>query len=175
MMQVERQGGLSRGFLATEVASARDKGLARLVVVLSLIGFALGVPFVRVPLGSQPAFIPAYEAALLAIDLITALLLFSQFGRLRSLALLLLASGYLFDALMIVPHALSFPGVFSETGLLGAGPQTTAWLYMLWHLGFPLFVLAYVLVARSEADTMTGNPRRALPPRSLPFWCWWRR
>ena len=100
------------------------------------------------------------------------MLLFSQFMRLRSRALLLLAAGYLFDALMIVPHALSFPGVFSETGLLHAGPQTTAWLYAFWHAGFPLFVLAYALRPRRAADTL--RCRRAGRSRSRSAWwrCW---
>jgi len=59
-------------------------------------------------------------------DLITAILLFGQFGILRSRALLVLASGYLLTAFMAVAHALTFPGLFSPTGLLGAGPQSTA-------------------------------------------------
>ncbi len=46
--------------------------------------------------------------------------------RLRSIGVLVLAAGYLFDALIIVPHTLSFPGAFAAQGLLGAGPQTTA-------------------------------------------------
>ncbi len=41
---------------------------------------------------------------------------------------------------------LTFPGVFAPTGLFGAGPQTTAWLYMVWHGGFPLVVLGYALL-----------------------------
>jgi hypothetical protein len=81
----------------------------------------------------MPAFIPAYEAALLLIDLITAVLLYDQSVRLRSICIVALASGYLFDAFMIVPHALTFPGVFTQTGLLGAGEQTTAWLYVFWQ------------------------------------------
>jgi len=162
MTQAESQSRLSRGFLATEVAGPQEKGLARLVIAISLLGFVAAVPLVRIRLPELPAFLSAYEAALLTTDLITAVLLFSQYSRLRSWALLLLASGYLFDAMMIVPHALSFPGVFSDTGLLGAGPQTTAWLYMLWHLGFPLFVLGFALMARTEADTMTANPTRAV-------------
>ena len=101
---------------------------------------------VRVPMAQVPAFIPAYEAALMIEDLITAALLFGLCRRLRARALLVLAAGYLFDALMIVPHALTFPGLFSPTGLLGAGEQTTAWLYMIWHGGFPLFVLGYALL-----------------------------
>jgi hypothetical protein len=45
------------------------------------------VPFVRAPLPKLPAFIPAYQAALFFIDLITAVLLIDQFLRLRSTVL----------------------------------------------------------------------------------------
>jgi PAS domain S-box-containing protein len=120
-----------------------ERRVAFTAVVLSVLAFAAAVPFARVPLARVPAFIPGYEAALAINDLITAVLLFGQFAQQRSRALLALACGYLFDALMMVPHALSFPGVFADAGLLGAGPQTTAWLYMFWHGGFPIFVAAY--------------------------------
>ncbi|MDB5577877.1 MAG: hybrid sensor histidine kinase/response regulator, partial [Bradyrhizobium sp.] len=69
-----------------------------------------------------------------------------QFSLLRSRALLLLASGYLFTASAAVVHGLTFPGLFSPSGLLGAGLQTTAWLYMVWHSAFPLLVLGYALL-----------------------------
>ena len=90
------------------------------------------------------AFIPIYQTALVTSDLITTVLLFGQYSFLRSRALLVLGAGYLFCACMAVAHGLSFPGLFAPGGALGAGPQTTAWLYFLWHGGFPLFVLAYV-------------------------------
>jgi len=32
--------------------------------------------------------------------------------------------------LLTIVHALTFPGLFAPAGLLGAGPQSTAWLYM---------------------------------------------
>ena len=44
------------------------------------------------------------------------------------------------------------PGLFSPTGLLGAGPQSTAWLYMFWHGGFPLLVIGYALGRTTRAD-----------------------
>src|SRR5581483_8240362 len=50
------------------------------------------------------------------------------------------------SALVAVAHSLSFPGLFSETGLLGSGPQTTAWLYFLWHAVFPLLVIVYAML-----------------------------
>src|SRR4029077_5281109 len=101
-----------------------------------------------VPLIPVPAFVASYQSALAVNDLITAILLYSQFALLRSRALLLLASGYLFTAVAAVVHGLSFPGLFSPGGLLGAGPQTTAWLYMFWHGGFALLVIAYALMDR---------------------------
>ena len=139
--------------LSTLPATRSERRLAIAVVLVSVLCFAVAVPFARVPLPQSLAFIPAYESALVIIDLITAVLLFGQFNRRRSYALLALASGYLFDALIIIPHALSFPGVFSPTGLLGAGSQTTAWIYIFWHGGFPMFVFAYAILAnRAGSD-----------------------
>jgi signal transduction histidine kinase len=78
-------------------------------------------------------------------------LLFTQFAILQSRALLLIASGYLYTALIVIPWLLTFPGVFTPEGLLGAGLQTTTWLYSLWHAGFPIFVIAYALSKDADA------------------------
>ncbi|HZP69048.1 MAG TPA: MASE4 domain-containing protein [Pseudolabrys sp.] len=149
-MNVIGSGGTRRQFLATATASQADKRVAVVIAAVSLIAFAVAVPFARTPLAPMPAFIPSYEAALFLIDLVTAVLLYDQAIRVRSYAVLVLAAGYLFDALIIVPHALSFPGAFAPGGLLGAGPQTTAWLYVFWHGGFPLFVIGYAIMRRHE-------------------------
>jgi len=141
-----------RLFLSTALATQREKRVALAIAAIALVAFLAMVPFVRLPLAKMPAFIPSYEAALFFIDLITAVLLFDQFFRVRSGGILFLASGYLFDAFIIVPHALSFPGAFAPTGLLGAKEQTTAWLYVFWHGGFPLVVLCYALWGRGEAS-----------------------
>jgi diguanylate cyclase (GGDEF)-like protein len=131
----------------------REKQFAAAVVLLSTLGLAAVIPFANVPLPKVTAFIPSYESAMAISDLVTAVLLFGQGNRRRSRALLALACGYLFNAAMIVLHALSFPGVFSETGLLGANDQTTAWMFVFWHGGFPLFILGYALApARDGAS-----------------------
>jgi PAS domain S-box-containing protein len=130
-------------FPSTALPGRGERRLAFAVVLISVVIFIAAFPFARQPLPQIWAFIPAYEAALAINDLLTAVLLFAQFSILRSRSLLILACGYLFTALMVVAHALTFPGVFSPTGLLGAGPQSTAWLYMFWHGGFPIFVILY--------------------------------
>jgi len=136
---------LGSPFLATKLAGAGERRLALGVVLVSLAIFAACAPFARTPLSPVPAFLPVYQSALIINDVITAVLLFGQYGILRSRALLVLACAYLFSGLMAAAHLASFPGLFAQGGLLGAGPQTTAWLYFLWHGAFPLMVIAYSL------------------------------
>jgi PAS domain S-box-containing protein len=150
-------------FLSTLPASHRDRRVALAVVAISSILFVCAVPFAGTPLTPVPAFVASYQSALALNDLITAVLLFSQFSLLRSRALLLLASGYLFTAAAAVVHALSFPGLFAPAGLLGAGPQTTVWLFMIWHSGFPLLVLGYALLKDSDGGAkIKGAAGRAI-------------
>lgn len=113
-------------FLSCSPAQAADRRLTIMVGAASAIIFAIVAPFAKVQLPAVWAFIPSYQSALATSDLITAILLYAQFRLLRSRALMLLASGYLFTALMAIVHTLTFPGVFAPAGLLGAGPQTTA-------------------------------------------------
>jgi signal transduction histidine kinase/DNA-binding response OmpR family regulator len=141
--------------LSTWPASPGERRFALAVVLLSVVVFAAAAPFAQHRLPQVQAFIPAYEAALVVTDLITAVLLFGQFRIARSKAVLVLAAGYSFTALSTIAHALSFPGLFAPGGLLGAGPQSTAWIYMFWHGGFPLFVIAYAV--------LRGSSREALP------------
>lgn len=145
--------------LSTQPAGRRDRRVALTMLLVSIVIFVAAAPFAKIPLAPVSAFIPMYEAALVVFDLITAVLLLGQFSSLQSRALLALASGYLFDAYMAVFHALTFPGLFAPSGLLGAGPQSTAWLYMFWHAGFPLFVIAYALLSRGKEDARQA-PRK---------------
>jgi len=133
-------------FLSTLPATSRDRRIAFGVIAASAIFFAAALPFSRVQLTAIPAFVASYQSALAINDLITTILLLSQFSLLRSRALLVLASGYLFTAIATIVHGLTFPNLYTASGLLNAGPQTTAWLYMIWHGGFPLFVLGYALL-----------------------------
>ena len=145
-------------FLSTMPATRGDRTFALAVVGVSAVLFAFAVPFAGVPLTPVPAFVASYQSALATNDLITAILLFSQFAISRSRGMLLLASGYLFTAAAAIVHALSFPGLFAPGGVLGAGAQTTVWLYMSWHGGFPLVVLVYALLkARDDRTKMRGS------------------
>jgi signal transduction histidine kinase len=130
----------------------RQTRIALFVAVALLTGLGAAAPFADAPLSRIDAFIPAIEIAVIITDFITAALLFSQYRIYHSRGLLALASGYLFTALIIIPHVLTFPGAFSPTGLLGAGLQSTAWLYVFWHVGFPIALLIYACL-RDEKPT----------------------
>ena len=147
-----------RVFVSTELAGPRETRFALQVVLVSFVFFLMVAPFAKMQLGPVQAFIPSYASALVICDLITAVLLFGQFSFLRSRALLVIASGYLFTATLTAMHLLSFPGAFSPTGLLGAGPQSTSWLYTFWHAGLPLFVIGYAFLKDAEPSA-TGNSR----------------
>jgi two-component system sensor histidine kinase/response regulator len=150
-------------FLSTLPAQGGQRRLALVVVLLSSAVFVCAAPFAKQPLAPLPAFLPVYQSALVINDVITCVLLFGLFSIVRSRGLLLLASAYLFSALMAVSHGLSFPGLFAPTGLLGAGPQTTAWLYFLWHGGFPLLVIGYALLASNSVSAAQARGTAVLP------------
>ena len=123
------------------------------VVALVLVG-----PFAKIQLAEISAFIPAIAGGIFLTDLITSVLLFSQFAIYRLRALLILGCGYLFSALIIIPYALTFPGAFSPSGLLGAGLQSTASLYWFWHLLFPLSLLGYGLMRNEKPEPDSARP-----------------
>jgi signal transduction histidine kinase len=132
-----------------------QRRLALAVVLALLVAFVIAAgPLSTFQPGRIDAFVPAYGTAVFVNDLITAVLLFAQFSILRSRALLAIASGYLYTALIVIPWVLTFPGVFAPGGLLGAGLQSTDWLFNLWHAGFPTFVIAYTLL--KDADPAKG-------------------
>ena len=136
--------------LATLTPSKGQIRLALGVVLVIAASTVFTLIFANIQLPRADAFIPALQTAIVFNDLITAALLFAQFAIMRSRALLVLANGFLFTALIVVPHLLTFPGAFTPTGLLGAGLQTTAWLYFFWHAGSPLTVIGYALLKDTE-------------------------
>ena len=143
------------------------KGQVRLAVGVVIILFVVGavtIPFTDAPSRRFDAFIPTLETAIAFTDLVTAVLLFAQFSIIRWRALQVLASGFLYTALIVIPHVLTFPGAFAPAGLLGGGLQTTAWLYVFWHVGSPLSVIGYVLLKNAGSGTARSENTSAAVP-----------
>jgi signal transduction histidine kinase len=148
--------------LANVSPSVGQRRMAHLLVLGLLAILAVTWPFATIRLPEIDAFVPSLAAALFISDSVTAVLLFGQFAILRQWALLVIANGYLFSSLIVIAHALAFPGAFSRTGLFGAGLQSAVWLYWFWHAGLPLAVIGYVLLKDTDRPISVGATRLAI-------------
>lgn len=128
-------------------AQRRAAWLISIGVFVVLVGLS---PFFNTPLTELNALFPALDAIVLVCSAVTATLLFAQFSISNSRRLFILANGYVFCVLIIVPHALTIAGAFSPAGLLGANVQTGSWLYIFWHFGFAVSLLLYALTPRDS-------------------------
>ena len=144
--------------------AGRTEHRIALVVGVVLLGIGvLVVPFGRMQLPESNAG-PAVAFSLVFVaDLITWFLLISQFKIVRSRALLVLASGYLFSGVMNIPVLLTMWNQFSPTGLLGAGLQTSLWLALAGFTGYPLAVFFYAVMKKEpRAPAVHGTSSTAI-------------
>jgi len=77
---------------------------------------------------------------------------------------LLLANGYLFSALIVIPWGLTFPGAIAPISFPAAGLQSTPWLYSFWNFGFSVAVAGYACLKNEQQrrDANQGSTRSAL-------------
>src|SRR5215207_11556125 len=148
--------------LANIAPTPGQRRMARAFLVALLVILLGTLPFAAIKLPEAHAFVPTLAAALFVSDCVTAALLFAQFSILRQWALLSIASGYLFTALIVVAHALAFPGAFTPTGVLGSGPQSAVWLYWFWHAGLPLVIIGYALLKDTDGLADARFTQRAI-------------
>lgn len=114
-----------------------------------IIGFIVAflslcvIPYAQRPFMQIGPFLPMFIIAVHITYMLTAYLLFWQFQLSRELPSLILSVTFFYCGCITLPYILTVPLVFTPTGWLGAGPQTAAWLWVFWHLGFPLGLLLY--------------------------------
>lgn len=150
-IDLDEPGTASRVLVVTVAVST---AVIVVVGVLTLLRSSVQWP-------TLPGFTWAYVMAFLFADAITAVLLlrFERVQRSRSLAVL--ASAYVFSALVSVSFFLAFPGSVTDGVLLG-GAQSAIWQYYLWRTGFALLVTASSLL-------LAVDVRRA---RAARWWPW---
>lgn len=110
---------------------------AAILIAASIVAIANGAG--RLP--EVHAFLPICVTVWTCADLMTALLLYSQFYVRGRPVLAIVASAYAFTAILSVPFLAAFPGVFVEAKT-PADLQISAWLWALWHFSFPVFLAA---------------------------------
>jgi hypothetical protein len=124
--------------------------------------FALGIIaafFIIVGLSDNqprpfPGFVLVFVVSMLVCDFITAILLFAQFSILRLPAIIVIANGYVFTALVLIGWTLTFPGVFVPGQPFIGGLQSASGFYIAWRAGFSAFVIGYALLK----DTHFNKP-----------------
>ncbi|WP_254017586.1 MASE4 domain-containing protein [Mesorhizobium escarrei] len=131
------------GLISSAPPSRVEKRAAFVTAMVLLVVFFSALPFAHVRLERLDVFLPIFATILFLTDLISATLLYAHFAILRSWSLRLLAGGYLFCALTIIPYALTFPGAFAPNGLLHAGLQTSPWLFTIWQMALPTTIIVY--------------------------------
>jgi PAS domain S-box-containing protein len=123
-------------------ASPRTRKIAYFVLIGSLVLALSGAIFGRQPLPHALAFVPLLIGFIIAAAFLTALVLFIDFSASRRPRFLLLGSAYALVGLFAIPYILTFPQLFAPTALFGANEQSAAYLWLAWHFGFPLLILA---------------------------------
>jgi diguanylate cyclase (GGDEF)-like protein len=144
--------------------SAREQWGATLLVMA--IAAVAGWAFVNadVALPEVKPFLPMFLTIVVLSDGLTAYLLLQR-ARIGGEPFSgMLASAYVFSATIAAVQLPTFPGVFSATGMLGAGSQTAVWLWTFWHVGYPLLILFALLVThwpgQHPAQRRTQQARR---------------
>jgi len=147
--------------IATVPATDRQRTMAVGVVIVLIAAAIVIAPFASIQVGRVDAFIPVLQTVVSVVDLVTAILLFAQFSIEPQRALLALASGYIFSGSFAFLQTLAFPGGYAPTGLIGDGPNTPAWMYVLWHTTFSATILVYAL-SRNTTGAARLPGRQAL-------------
>ena len=158
--------------IAAMPISARERKIAFGVIGMLAAIDAIVAPFANVPLARVDAFIPVVQTVMCVIDLLTAALLFAQYSIHPARRLLVVASGYVFGGLFAFIQTLAFPGAYSATGLIGDGINSAPWIFVLWHITFPLALIIYVL--SKDGGTLSSYPvDRSRLTLSVPSHSYW--
>jgi len=134
-----------------------------IIFAYSLLALAL-LPVAARPGPEIPGMTALFAAVIFVTESSTSFLLFVRFRQAPAWSLLLLGCAYLFAALMVVPHLLTFPGaILTGRALIDASPQSTGWLFVSWVDGYALLTLISVLLeARSDGLPVRTKADRAI-------------
>ncbi len=121
--------------------AARGERRRAAIVVGVLVVFALAAfPWRTYPIGDLPAFFGAYGSLLFTMELLTAGALLWRGYTTGEGRVGILAGAYTFSAILVFGNVISLPWVTH----LPIPPQSAPWMWTFWHLGWGLFVNAFV-------------------------------
>jgi PAS domain S-box-containing protein len=145
--------------IATAPASRSDKIVAAWLAAGIVACFGAVIPLSDVRFPTTAAFVPAVLSAAVLAQILTAILFYLQYRVARQSQLALLSLAYASSSVFTLCYMLTFPQVFSPTGLLHAGGQTAAWLAVFERENFGLLLIAFACADRFGWRTGRGAVR----------------
>jgi diguanylate cyclase (GGDEF)-like protein len=138
--------------LGSAPALPADRRRAAFVALVLGACCALVVPVILKPVGASYPIFGIVIALSIGAIAITAVLLWAQARVTQSVPLSVLASGYALTAIVMLPYMLFYRGLWPELiQWISADPQTSAWLWVEWHVTFIGATIAYFLVRGPNA------------------------
>ena len=141
--------------VATQPASIGERRLALALIALLVIATAVTVALHGNGGHVVPSFIPIFVGLNLMSDALSAALLFSLYRIDGQRAILASAVAYLLNTMLIIPYTLTFPGILDIRQLGNEGES--AWLWLTWHVGFAVILVAGQMRARVTAQGRRGR------------------
>ena len=132
--------------LRTDAAlDARAPFRRQALIAALVIGIATAclMPFAAHSWPNIPAFVPAYQTALIGAYLVAAYLIHGYFKQTRIRSMLWLWGGSVYTAGVLLAQFLSLPNAFVAGQRLLGAEQTTIWLWFFWHIGASGMLFAY--------------------------------
>jgi diguanylate cyclase (GGDEF)-like protein len=127
--------------------------------LLILAGVAM-TPFANASMPPIPGYMTAFGAAMLSINFMLAMLLYSRGETEGNGSVVMLGTAYFFVATIFVPLMASFPDGLIRGTIIGT-PVSSVWLWSFWHAGFGLSILRFAHGAGSN-HTLSLSPMREM-------------
>lgn len=122
-------------------------------IVCLLAAGAVIAPFAAWP-GPRWAGITAFLCAFMFVsELATSLLLYIRAAGTRRPSLAMMATAYLYSALMALLYLATFPDAMRQGGQLLGGDQAAAWTFVAWLAGWSLLAAAATLIEMNRSRT----------------------
>jgi PAS domain S-box-containing protein len=142
-----QQSGAEIGRISAGSPPAHSAFTISIAFICTYAIFALAViPFAGNPGPKVPGISVLFAATIVATELPTSFLLFARFRANPHWSLLILGSAFLYSALMVVPHLLTYPGaVLTDQTLVGGSKQASGYIFVSWVFGFALLTFVSVI------------------------------
>ncbi|AXR05195.1 sensor domain-containing diguanylate cyclase [Salinimonas sediminis] len=117
------------------------------VLSLSILAGSIWVlQIAQTPSIPSYGFLGVYGTSVFIFELISAILLFAHYRQTKLLTFALLSMAYLWVALLAPFQIFLLTDSLGQFSLVTASNGDAAWLWIAWHIGFPVLVAAAMLV-----------------------------